>query len=470
MVSGESLPVDKSPGDRVIGGTLNKTGTFTFTATGVGRDTVLAHIIAIVEDAQNSRAPVQRLADTVAASFVPAVILIAFLAAGIWALAGKDFAFVLTVFIAVLIIACPCSLGLATPAAIMVATGNAARRGILIKNAQTVQLAEKISVVVFDKTGTLTTGKPVVTDFAVAENEDARRVLGLAASIESRSEHPLASAVLAYARQQGVRPDPVTGFSVTAGKGLTARVGGANVIAGKREFLIEHAVSQDGGLRIKAEPLYNEGKTMVWVAEDSHIVGFLAIADTLKEQAAAAVRLLKGRGHRVVMITGDNRKTAHAIARQAGIEEVLAEVLPQEKANEVRRLSAGGAAVAMVGDGINDAPALAMADMGIALGSGTDVAIESASVVLMKDDPRDVVAALDLGRLTMRKVRQNLFWAFFYNCIGIPIAGGVLYPLTGHLLDPMIAGAAMAFSSVTVVSNSLSIRGYINAGPESRPA
>jgi Cu+-exporting ATPase len=460
MLTGESIPVAKRQGDKVIGGTLNSTGTFTFTATGVGRDTVLAQIVKIVEDAQNSKAPVQRLADTVAAYFVPAVILVALVSAAAWWMAGKDFPFVLTVFIAVMIIACPCSLGLATPTAVMVATGMAARNGILIKDAQTIQIAGKINVVVFDKTGTLTTGKPGVTDFAVTDSEDPRHVLELAASVESRSEHPLAGAVLSYARAQGVVPAAVTDFNAVEGKGLIARVGKSGIIAGNKEFLIEHSVSQDADLRFKAEKLYNQGKTLIWIAENSHIIGFFAVADTLKENSSMAVRLLKETGKRVIMITGDNRKTAHAIAAQAGIDEVIAEVLPQNKAKEIRKLSMAGAKVAMVGDGINDAPALAMSDIGIALGSGTDVAIESASVILMKDDPLDVVAALDLGRFTMRKVRQNLFWAFFYNCIGIPVAAGALYPVTGHLLNPVIAGAAMAFSSVTVVSNSLSIRRY----------
>jgi Cu+-exporting ATPase len=344
----------------------------------------------------------------------------------------------------------------------MVSTGMAAHHGILIKNASVIQTAENIDTVVFDKTGTLTRGEPVVTNFEVAEGEDPARVLRLASSVESRSEHPLAKAVLALAAQRHIVLENVSQFSAVEGKGLVAIAGIANVIVGKKEFLLEQKVIQDAVLRRKGEQFYQEGKTLIWVGENLHLIGLFALADTPKEHAADAVTRLKDMGKSVYMITGDNTKTAQAIGRKVGIDSnaIIAGVLPGGKVDEIRRLKSSGRRVAMVGDGINDAPALAAADIGIAIGSGTDVAIESAGIVLIKNDPRDVSAAIDISRYTMRKIRQNLFWAFFYNLNGIPIAAGILYPFTGFLLNPMIAGAAMAFSSVSVVSNPLLIGKY----------
>jgi Cu+-exporting ATPase len=460
MLTGESIPADKGPGDEVIGATINKSGSFTFTATKVGRDTALAQIVRLVEEAQSSRAPVQRLADTVAAYFVPAVVSIGVLAFLLWLLAGQNFGFALTVFIAVLIIACPCSLGLATPTAVMVATGVAARNGILIRNADALQTAEKIDVVVFDKTGTLTRGKPVVTDIAAVADELKDRVLVLAASAESRSEHPLAAAVLDAAKAKALDLTAVTGFSAAEGKGIAAIADGTTVAAGKKEFLLEQGITPDPAIEQEADSFSRAGKTLVWVAVNRRNIGCIAIADTVKEGSADAVQKLKAMGKRVSLITGDTPATGAAIGKELGIENVIAGVLPADKAGEIRRLKERGMKVAMVGDGINDAPALAAADIGIALGSGTDVAIESAGIVLVRDDVRDVAAAMDLSRYAMKKIRQNLFWAFFYNTIGIPVAAGILYPFTGFLLNPIIAGAAMAFSSVSVVTNSLLINRY----------
>ncbi|MFH1260211.1 MAG: heavy metal translocating P-type ATPase [Elusimicrobiota bacterium] len=470
MVTGESMPVDKKEGSKIIGGKINKTGTFNFLATKIGRDTALAQIIQLVEEAQGSKAEVQKLADRISAYFVPSVALIAAAAFVSWLLAGQSFSFALTVFIAVLVIACPCALGLATPTAVMVSTGVAAQKGILIKNAQAIQLAEKIDLIVFDKTGTITRGEPEVTDFFVRQGDNTARVLLLTASLENRSEHPLAKAVLDYARGQNVQPAEISDFNIFEGRGVIARIisspqQGAgqvksDVVVGKKEFLLEQKVNLSPELEKQAWRLADEGKTLIWVAENYQQVGIIAVADIIKEHSAEAVRRLKKLGKQVLMITGDNQKTAEAMAKEAGIEKVIAGVLPQDKAEEIKKLKAAGLKVAMVGDGINDAPSLAMADLGIALGSGTDVAMESANIVLIKDDLRDVVTAMALSRYTMRKIKQNLFWAFFYNLIGLPIAAGLLYPFTGFLLNPMIAGAAMSFSSVSVVINSLAIKRY----------
>lgn len=460
MITGESIPVEKKAGDTVIGGTINKSGAFHFRATRTGRDTMLAQIIELVEAAQGSKAPVQSLADTIAAYFVPAVIALGVIAFLGWTFAGYPFIFALTILISVLIIACPCALGLATPTAVMVSTGVAASSGILIKNAAALQKAEKIDAVVFDKTGTLTKGEPVVTDMAVAEGADRVAVLSSAASIENKSDHPLARSIVAFAKKEQAALEPVTDFNSVEGKGITGIVKGRQIIAGKQEYLREENIPFSPELERAAASFAGEGKTVVWVGDASRLLGVFALADTLKESSRDAVGRLKAMGKQVYLITGDNQTTAAAIARQAGIENVMAGVLPGGKAQEIKRLRSEGRKVAMVGDGINDAPALVEADIGIALGSGIDVAIESAEIVLVKDDVRDVVTAMDISRYAMKKIRQNLFWAFIYNIIGIPVAAGILYPFTGFLLNPMIAGAAMAFSSVSVVTNSLLIHSY----------
>lgn len=458
MISGESIPVEKTKGSEVIGATLNKAGYFKFKTTKIGKDTALAQIIKLVEEAQGSKAPIQELADKISAYFVPGVVVVAAASFISWLLAGESFVFALTIFIAVLIIACPCAMGLATPTAVMVGTGLGAQNGILIKNASSLQIAHQINAIVFDKTGTLTRGKPELTDVVAYERNESE-VLMLAASVEKSSEHPLAEAIINAAQVKKIELKPSQDFKSITGKGLQARCGDEWITLGNRRLM------QDRTLDIlKAEPdlkrLEDEGKTVVLVASDNKLIGLVAVADTLKSYSQEAVGALKKLGKQVFMITGDNRNTAWAIAKKLGIDRVLAEVLPQDKANEINKLQDEGLKVAMVGDGINDAPALVRADIGIAIGTGTDVAIESADIILIKDDLRDVVMAMDLSRYAVKKIRQNLFWAFVYNLTGIPIAAGVLYPFTGFLLNPMIAGAAMAFSSVSVVSNSLLMRRY----------
>mgnify|MGYP001611899715 CR=1 FL=1 len=455
MVTGESIPVEKKAGDKVVGATINKTGSFKFKAEKIGSDTFLAQVIKFVEEAQGSKAPIEELADRISAYFVPAVVLIGLSAFIIWLLAGQGFAFALTTFIAVLIIACPCALGLATPTAVMVATGLGAERGILIKSAAALQQAGGLQTIVFDKTGTLTRGQPEVTD--IIAKEPGVDPLFYAAVAEKRSEHPLAEAILNKAKDQGLNiPDPQN-FNSISGKGVEATVGGEIILLGNRRLLADkHIMVAD--LESKILELETQGKTVMIVAKNNAVVGLVAVADTLKTHSIEAIKELRRRGLEIVMITGDNRPTAEAIAKQAGIDKVLAEVLPQDKAAKIKELQAAGRKVAMVGDGINDAPALAQADIGIAIGGGTDIAIEAGEIVLVKADMRDVVTAIKLSVYAMRKIRQNLFWAFIYNCLGIPIAAGVLYPFTGFLLNPIIAGAAMAFSSVSVVTNSLLMR------------
>jgi P-type Cu+ transporter len=449
LVTGESIPVEKKVGDKVIGATINKTGSFKFKAEKIGQDTFLAQVIRFVEEAQGSKAPIEELADRISAYFVPAVVLIGLSAFVIWLLAGQTFAFALTAFITVIIIACPCALGLATPTAVMVGTGLGAEHGILIKSASALQLAAQIKTVVFDKTGTLTKGKPEVTDVV------GQDTLLFAAIAEKKSEHPLAEAILQKAKSQGITvPEPQT-FNAIAGQGVTAD----DILLGNRKLMQAKKIAV-GELETKVQALESQGKTVMLVAKNGKLAGLIAVADTLKGNSKAAVERLRKMGKEVVMITGDNKRTGEAIARQVGIDRVLADVLPQEKAEKIKKLQAGGKKIAMVGDGINDAPALAQADIGIALGSGTDVAIEAGEIVLVKDDLRDVVTAIELSAYTMRKIRQNLFWAFIYNTLGIPIAAGVLYPFTGFLLNPVIAGAAMAFSSVSVVTNSLLMRSF----------
>lgn len=459
MITGESIPLEKSKGDEVIGATINKTGSFKFEATKVGRDTALAQIIKLVEEAQGSKAPIQELADRISARFVPIVFVVGIGAFLLWLLTGQSFIFALTIFITVLIIACPCALGLATPTAVMVGTGIGAQNGILIKSARSLQLAHKIDTVVFDKTGTLTKGEPELTDVFTLTDKSENEVLKLAAIVEKRSEHPLGEAIVKGAKDRGIDIPEAEEFNSITGKGVKARYLGQEILLGNRKLMEEKGIDVKD-IEKNLQDLEEQGKTTMIVAINNKIAGLVAVADTLKEYSQKAVQELKRMGKEVVMITGDNSRTGNAIARELGMSKVLAEVLPQDKANEIKKLQEKGRKVAMVGDGINDAPALTQADIGIAIGSGTDVAIESADIVLIKEDLRDVVISMDLSRYAMKKIKQNLFWAFFYNSVGIPIAAGVLYPFTGFLLNPMIAGAAMAFSSVSVVSNSLLMRRY----------
>jgi Cu+-exporting ATPase len=470
MITGESIPVEKGVGAEVIGATLNRTGAFQFRATKVGAETALAQIIRLVEEAQGSKAPIQQLADRVAAYFVPAVIGIALVTAAAWLTFGPQPAltYALLTFVAVLIIACPCALGLATPTAIMVGTGRGAETGILIKGGEALEIAHRVTAVVLDKTGTLTRGAPSVTDVVATGTDrvgvgdagiDDATLLRLVGSAERGSEHPLGEAVVAKARAEHLDLSAHTAFEAIPGKGIEAVVDGRRVLAGNLALMAERGISLDG-LAARAEALATEGKTPLLAAVDGKAAGIIAVADTLKPQSEAVVAALRRMGLRVIMLTGDNRRTAEAIARQVGVDVVVAEVKPDEKAAQIEALRRQGHVVAMVGDGINDAPALALADLGIAIGAGTDVAIESADVVLVGSELRGILSAIDLSRATMRTIRQNLFWAFAYNVALIPIAAGVLYPFTGALLNPALAALAMAASSVTVVSNSLRLRAY----------
>lgn len=460
MLTGESLPVEKKAGDSVIGATLNINGFFKFRATKVGQDTALAQIVKLVETAQGSKAPIQRLADKVAGVFVPVVLGIALLTfIGWYFLSSEAFIFALTAFIAVLVIACPCALGLATPTAIMVGTGKGAQNGILFKNAEALELAYRVKTVVFDKTGTLTKGKPVVTEIVPANGFSEAELLSAAAAVERGSEHPLGMAIVQAAESRKITlSDTLEEFEAISGRGIRAKLSGKEVLLGNRQYIQEKGIVI-GTMANEIDRLEQQGKTVMSVGVDSRMAGLIAVADTLKETSGKAVSRLQSLGIRVVMITGDNRRTAEAIAGQVGIKEVLAEVLPQDKAAEIKKLQSGGI-VAMVGDGINDAPALVQADVGIALGSGTDIAMETGDIILVKNDLNDVVKAIELSRYTIRKIKQNLFWAFIYNSLGIPIAAGVLYPLTGLQLNPVIAAAAMGFSSISVVSNSLLMNRY----------
>lgn len=459
-ITGESIPVEKKKGDEVIGATINKTGVLKFEATRVGKDTMLAQIIKIVEDAMGSKAPIQLLADKVSFYFVPAVIAVALIAGVIWFLLVQQIAVALTIFVAVLIIACPCALGLATPTAVMMGAGLAAKNGILIKSSKALEIAKDVNMVVFDKTGTLTKGEPVVTDIVfINERTDEKEIMRIAASVEKNSEHPLAQAIVDKAKQQNIALSQVKNFQAIPGKGVEAVLDGKKILLGTRVLMSENRIEYKF-LETKIASLEDKGRTVMLLAKGKELIGIIAVADVLKENSKEAVDILHKMKKQVAIITGDNKRVGEAIAKQLGIDRVLAEVLPQGKSDEIIKLQAEGKIVAMVGDGINDAPALAQADLGIALGSGTDVAMETGEIVLIKDDLRDVVKAMDLSRYTLVKIKQNLFWAFFYNTVGIPIAAGVLYPFTGWLLNPSIAAGAMAFSSVSVVLNALSMKRY----------
>jgi Cu+-exporting ATPase len=459
MLTGESIPAEKGVGDKVIGASVNKNGSIQFKATKVGADTVLAHIIKLVEDAQGSKAPIARMADTVSGYFVPAVFGIALVSAGIWLLLGHGAAFALTVFVAVLTIACPCALGLATPTAILVGTGRGAEHGVLIKSGAALETAHKVDTIVFDKTGTITKGKPEATDIVPAPLFGEAELLSLAASAEKASEHPLGEAIVRAAEGRKLPILPVSGFEAVPGYGIKASIGGKAVLAGNAKLLKAEGIDFDAAFGT-ADRLAGEGKTPMYVAIDGKYAGIIAVADVVKESSAKAIGALHGMGVRVAMITGDSRLTAQAIARTVGIDTVLAEVLPQDKAEEVKKLQAAGRVVAMVGDGINDAPALAQADIGIAIGSGTDIAMESADIVLMRSDLMDVPTAIKLSKSVIRNIKQNLFWAFGYNVLGIPVAAGVLYAFGGPLLNPILAAAAMSLSSVSVLSNALRLRRF----------
>jgi Cu+-exporting ATPase len=460
MLTGESIPVEKNPGDKIIGASINKNGTIKYRATRVGKDTALAQIIKLVEDAQGSKAPIAKMADIISGYFVPVVISIAIISALAWYfLGGETGIFALTIFISVLVIACPCALGLATPTAIMVGTGKGAEYGVLIKSGVALETAHKINTIVFDKTGTITEGKPKVTDVVVANGITENDLLQLAASAEKGSEHPLGEAIVKGAEEKELEFKKLDFFKAIPGHGIEVKIDGKNILLGNRKLMVESKISLEN-LEETSHKLAGEGKTPMYVTIDGKIAGIIAVADTVKENSKKAIEKLHAMGIEVAMITGDNKRTAEAIAKQVGIDRILAEVLPQDKANEVKKLQAENKKVAMVGDGINDAPALAQADIGIAIGSGTDVAMESADIVLMRSDLMDVPTAIQLSKNTIRNIKQNLFWAFGYNTLGIPVAMGILYIFGGPLLNPIIAAAAMSFSSVSVLLNALRLKRF----------
>jgi Cu+-exporting ATPase len=461
MLTGESLPVSKKTGDEVIGATLNKTGAFKFRATKVGKDTALAQIVKMVQDAQNSKAPIARLADTVSGYFVPIVMILAVLTFVAWFDFGPQpqLVYALVTSVTVLIIACPCALGLATPMSLMVGIGKGAENGILIRSGEALQTAHQIKTVVLDKTGTITKGKPELTDIVVAGDWKQNDLLRLAASVERSSEHPLAEAIVEGAKNRQISLVEPTAFEAVPGHGVIAMVEGRRIVLGNLKLMQREALAL-GDLEAQAARLADDGKTPMYVAIDTQVAGIVAVADTVKEDSAEAIAALHNMGIEVVMITGDNQRTAQAIARQVGVDRVLAEVLPEDKAHNVHLLQAEHKKVAMVGDGINDAPALAQADVGLAIGTGTDVAIEASDITLIKGSLKGVVTAIEVSRATMRNIKQNLVGAFIYNVLGVPVAMGVLYPFFGILLSPLLAGAAMAFSSVTVVSNANRLRAF----------
>ena len=459
MLTGESIPVGKKPGDKVYGASLNKNGFITFKATKVGSDTVLANIIRLVEQAQGSKAPIAKMADIVSGYFVPVVFGIAILASLAWLISGQSISFALTIFISVLVIACPCALGLATPTAIMVGTGRGAEFGVLFKGGEALETAHKIQTIVFDKTGTITEGRPEVTDIITVGRYEKNELLQLAASAEKASEHPLGEAIIRSADKTGLELLKPVSFLAYPGYGIEADINGNKVLLGNEKFLSEKQIDLIS-LYNESDQLASEGKTPMYIAIDNRLQGIIAVADIIKENSAVAIQKLHEMGIEVAMITGDNSKTAQAIARQVNIKRVLADVLPQDKANEVKKLQAEGKKVAMVGDGINDAPALAQADIGIAIGSGTDVAIESADIVLMRSNLMDVLTAIQLSKRTIRNIKQNLFWAFGYNVAGIPMASGLMYAFGGSLVSPIFSAAAMSLSSVSVLTNALRLKRF----------
>lgn len=459
MLTGESIPVEKNVGSKVTGASINKNGVIKFKAEKIGGDTALAQIIKLVEDAQGTKAPIAKLADTVSGYFVPIVIAIAVVASLLWFLVGgKDIVFVLTIFISVLVIACPCALGLATPTAIMVGTGKGAENGILIKGGEALESAHKVNTVIFDKTGTITEGKPKVTDI-VLNNVEEEYLIKIASSAEKGSEHPLGEAIVRYGEEENIKLEKVDDFKAIPGAGIQVIINKENILLGNKKLMNDNNILLED-LEEKSNELASQGKTPMYIAVDGKLAGIIAVADVVKESSKKAIEILHDMGIKVAMVTGDNVKTANAIASQVGIDMVLAEVLPEDKSKEVEKLQNQGNFVAMVGDGINDAPALAKANIGIAIGSGTDVAIESADIVLMKSDLMDVPTAIKLSHETIKNIKQNLFWAFGYNTIGIPVAAGLLYIFGGPLLNPMIAAAAMSLSSVSVVSNALRLKNF----------
>jgi P-type Cu+ transporter len=458
MLTGESMPVEKKKGEMVIGATINKTGMIKIKAVKVGEDTMLSQIVKTVEEAIGSKAPIQLLADRVSFYFVPGVFIIAIATFIIWMLLGQSFVFALTAFVSVLIIACPCSLGLATPTAVMMGTGLAAQHGILMKNSKALETANKIDVFVFDKTGTLTVGEPEVTD-VIAIEADEKAVLGIAASIEQHSEHPLAEAVVQSAKNKKIKLKDTTKFENLAGQGVTAKLNNKTLLLGNRSMMNDNKIKFDK-YEEQIMKLENEGKTTVILASDKKIIGLIAIADVMKKETPEAIAKLKKMGKQVWMLTGDNKRVAEAIAKDLHLDGLLSDVLPHQKAEKIKQLQEKEGRVAMVGDGINDAPALAQSDLGIAMASGTDIAMETGDIVLIKNNLNSVINAIDISQYSLNKIKQNLFWAFFYNSIGIPIAAGVLYPFIGILLNPAVAALAMAFSSVSVVTNSLTMKFY----------
>lgn len=456
-LTGESIPVEKQTGDKVIAATVNKTGFFKFRAEKVGNDTTLAQIIQLVEEASSSKAPISKLADRISGIFVPVVIAIAVIAVIVWLLSGQSVEFALSIGIAVLVISCPCALGLATPVAIMVGTGKGAQNGILVKSAEALETLHSIKTVVLDKTGTITEGKPKVTDIIPLNGIEAKDLLKIAATMEKPSEHPLAEAIVEKAIEERITIQDINDFQAISGRGIVAKINGKTYYAGNYAFMHENNI-QTGQVASQSDNFAGEGKTPLYFAEESILLGMIAVADVVKPTSRQAIEDFKAMGIDVVMLTGDNKKTAEAIRRELSIDKVVAEVLPQDKESEVRKLQEIGHKVAMIGDGINDAPALARADVGIAIGAGTDVAIESADVVLMKSDLQDAVTAVQLSKATIKNIKENLFWAFFYNTLGIPLAAGVFFTALGWKLNPMFGAAAMSLSSVFVVSNALRLR------------